>query len=178
MAHIRSATRADCDRLGLITVTASNGAFAGVIPDHHLDRAWTPEKSASAWRATFDQNTDRAQELRVVEVGGAVVGFVWSCPWADTIGYDSSVRGLYVLPAEQGRGLGRDLVADAVSRLRARGLTSLEIGCVRENASCGFYRHLGGTEIGHRPAQVDDFVTAEILFGWTDSSSLVLDSPA
>lgn len=174
--HIRPATLADCDRIGLITVTASNSAFTGIIPEQHLDGAWTPEMSASTWRATFDQNTDRGQELRVAERDGQVVGFVWSCPWADTVGYDSSVRGLYVLPAEQGRDIGRTLVSDAVRRLRARRLHSLEIGCVRENPSCGFYRHLGGAEIGVRPAKVDDFVTAEILFGWADSAILVLDS--
>jgi ribosomal protein S18 acetylase RimI-like enzyme len=169
----RDARIEDCDALGLITVSASHSTFIGHIPEECLDFSWTPAQSARGWRDSFPTNTDRGQTFRVLERGDRVIGFVWAAPWADSEGYDGSIQGLYVLPTRQRQGLGRKLLRDAVRRLQRGGARSVEIGCVRENPSCGFYRHLGGIEIGRRPVKVDAFQTEEILFGWPDLSSLL-----
>ena len=167
-AQIRDATLEDCDQLGLITVSASLSAFIGAIPEEHLDLNWKPESSADGWRRSFAENTNRGQLFRVIEAGERLIGFAWSAPWAETEDYDASIRGLYVHPSYQGCGFGRLLIQDSASILLNHGARSLEIGCVRENPNCEFYRHLGGIEIGSRPARVDSFDTQEILFGWPD----------
>jgi GNAT superfamily N-acetyltransferase len=154
-------------------VSASHSAFIGHILEECLDFSWTPEQSAQGWRASFPANTDRGQAFRVLERGDRVIGFVWAAPWADSNGYDSSIQGLYVLPTCQRQGFGRMLLGDAICALQRGGARSVEIGCVRENPSCGFYMHLGGIEIGRRPVKVDAFQTEEILFGWPDLSSLL-----
>jgi L-amino acid N-acyltransferase YncA len=170
---MRDAQVEDCDQIGLITVSASHSAFIGSIPEEDLDFTWTPETSANGWRESFAENTDRGQAFRVLETHGRVIGFAWSAPWADTEGYDASIRGLYVLPTCQHKGLGRLLLSDAAMILNRNGARSVEIGCVRENPSCDFYRHMGGVEIGSRPVEVDLFGTREILFGWPDLSALI-----
>jgi GNAT superfamily N-acetyltransferase len=172
-ASIRDAQVADCDRLGLITVSASHSAFVGAIPEASLDFSWTPEQSAKGWRTSFARYTDRSQAFRVLESCGEVIGFAWSAPWADIEGYDASVRGLYVLPTCQRQGFGRLLLSDAAMILQRHGARSVEIGCVKENPNCGFYLSLGGIEVGRRPARVDAFQTEEILFGWPDISVLM-----
>ena len=78
------------------------------------------------------------------------------------------MQALYVLPTWQGRGVGRTLLGHAMRLLRAGGKDSVEIGCIRENPNCDFYRHLGGVEIGRRPNRVDRFETEELFFGWRD----------
>ena len=171
--QIRDARIEDCEAMGLITVAASHSTFIGVIPEEAIDFAWTPAMSAEGWRDSWPRNTDRGQWFRVAERTRRVVGFVWSAPWADSPAYDASIRGLYVLPTCQRQGIGRLLVRDAAHALRSGGARSVEIGCVRENPSCAFYRHLGGVEIGRRPVQVDAFDTVEILFGWPDISVLI-----
>ncbi len=170
---IRVALIEDCVRLGLITVSASHSVFIGAIPEESLDFSWTPEQSAAGWRDSFAASTDRGQAFRVLEQDAKVVGFAWSAPWADTSGYDASVLGLYVLPTWQRKGVGRLLLADAASIQARNGAQSIEIGCVKENPSCGFYRRCGGVEIGRRPARVDAYQTEEILFGWADISALI-----
>jgi L-amino acid N-acyltransferase YncA len=170
---MRDAQVEDCDQIGLITVSASHSAFVGSIPEEDLDFTWTPETSATGWRESFAENTDRGQAFRVLETDGRVIGFAWSAPWADTEGYDASIRGLYVLPTCQRKGLGRLLLSDAATILHRNGARSVEIGCVRENPSCDFYEHMGGVEIGSRPVEVDRFKTREILFGWPDLSALI-----
>ena len=64
------------------------------------------------------------------------------------------------------------LLKHGVTRLRDAGLRSLEIGCLKENRSCGFYRHMGGVEIGRSQVRVDRYDTEEILFGWRNLSTL------
>ncbi len=168
MISIREAALRDCDGIGRVTVAAALATFVDAIPAEHLDLSWTPEQSAAGWRTTLaDPSLDRSLFL-VAEHQNQIVGFVWAERRADSDGFDGSVRGLYVLPAQQGLGTGRYLFRCAVERLREVGATSLEVGCVQENPSCGFYRRLGGREIGRRPAKVDEYPTEEILFGWPD----------
>jgi L-amino acid N-acyltransferase YncA len=171
--HIRNATEDDCDAIGLITVSASHSAFIGAVPEELLDFAWTPEQSAANWRAGFTTFLDRGQSFQVAESNDRVIGFVWAKPWADTAGYDCCVQGLYVLPTCQRQGVGRRLLSHVAAELHKNNKQSLEIGCVKENPSCNFYRHLGGVEIGARPVKVDSYETSEILFGWPDLSILI-----
>lgn len=61
----------------------------------------------------------------------------------------------------------------AANRLRRRhAITSLLIGCIKENPSRGFYHHLGGIESFRRPGTVDNYQTEEIFFRWTDLAPL------
>lgn len=170
--HIRPITPADIDALGLITVTASHSVFIGAIPEEDIDFNWTPAVSAANWRRTFDQDRALYDQFWVAEEQGRVIAYVWSAPGANTPGFDWSVRGLYVLPTRQREGIGRTLLAFVADRLARDGVTTLEIGCVKENPSCGFYRHLGGAEVGRRPVAVDAYDTEEILFGWRDLAPL------
>ena len=143
-----------------------------MIPELLLDLSWTPEQSAAGWRNGFLENTADGQGFFVAEIDNQGVGFVWSQPQADTEGFQACIKGLYVLPTFQGKGIGRELVAYAVRELLDMNLQGLEIGCVKENPSCDFYRRLGGLEIGTRPVKVDRYDTEEILFGWRDMRAL------
>jgi GNAT superfamily N-acetyltransferase len=169
LMKVPDAAPRDSDALGLVTVSASNSAFVGAIPEELYDFGWTPEASATGWRDTFDANTDRGQHFLVLEAEERVVGFLWLKPWAEfESSYGGEVQALYVLPTWQGRGVGRTLLGHAMRLLRAGGKDSVEIGCIRENPNCDFYRHLGGVEIGRRPNRVDRFETEELFFGWRD----------
>ena len=172
MLHIRDATIEDCEQFGLITVTASHSVFIGVIPEELLDFSWTPETSATNWRNTFSENTNRDQKFFVAESEDRLLGFVWSKPWAEAAEFDATIQALYVLPTMQRRGIGRSLISFAVVELLKLGMQSLQIGCVKENPSCDFYRQLGGVEFSRKPVQIDAFETDEILFGWSNLSSL------
>ncbi len=167
---IRTATTEDSDALGLITVSASLRAFLGQVPEERLDLGWRPEDSATGWRTSLE-NLSADQFMLVAEIDGRVGGFVWA--GLTNLDGQGQILGLYVLPTLHGRGIGRRLVAAAVDRLETRAsITSLLIGCVKENPSCGFYRHLGGTEAFRRPTTVDDFHTEEIVFSWSDLAPL------
>ncbi len=153
-------------------MSGSLATFLGHVPEEKLDFGWTPSDSARSWRRTI-ASLPANEFFDVAEVGDRVVGFVWAGSNTEKEDVVGTVRGLYVAPTRQGRGIGRALLRHAAARLVAAGATSLLIGCVRENPSCGFYRHLGGVEAYRRPQTVDRFETEEIFFSWTDLTPLL-----
>lgn len=169
---IRAARLDDSDDLGVITVAASLGAFIGHIPEQMLDLTWTPAQSASSWKQLLvELHPDDLFDVAETPEHG-VVGFVWAGPSARQAGGVGEIRGLYVLPSQQRRGIGRRLMAHSVRQLRARSMSSLLVGCIKENPSCDFYRHLGGVESFREPGTVDRHATEEIFFSWRDSRIL------
>jgi len=77
----------------------------------------------------------------VCTVGNLIVGYCFG---------DSSTGEIVVLallPAYEGHGTGKALIAKVSNRLRSIGHTRLFLGCSRDPASrsYGFYRHLGWT---------------------------------
>jgi len=173
--HIRPATIEDCDALGLVIVTASWSTFLGRIPEQYFDFSWTPEVSAANWRESFDETPGPGELFYVAEQDGQVVGFIRAEAGADCPDLEWSIRALYVLPSYQRQGVGRGLLSYVARELAAAGVNSLEIGCVKENPSCGFYRRLGGVEMGRRPNKIDHYSTKEILFGWPNVKDLIDD---
>ena len=171
--RIRVATIDDCEALGLIIVTASWRTFLGRIPEKDFDFSWTPEVSAAIWRESFEEDIGADELFYVAEEDNQVVGFVWAEAGADCEGLEWHIGALYILPSQQGKGIGRALLSHVARELSAAGINSLEIGCIKENPSRGFYEHLGGIEMGRRPNCVDRYQTEEILFGWRDIKDLI-----
>ncbi len=169
---MRTATLDDCGALGLITVSASLATFLGQIPEVLLDLTWTPAESAAGWRRTLDElpGSDLFEVYEDAEFG--VIGFVWAGQ-SERVPGAGEIRGLYVLPTQQTRGVGQQLLVHAARRLHSRSLDALVVGCIRENPSCDFYRHLGGVDLFTRPNKVDEFQTEEIFFIWPNITSLL-----
>jgi GNAT superfamily N-acetyltransferase len=173
--RIRAATIDDCEALGLITVTASWATFLGRIPEKDFDFSWTPEVSAANWRRSFEEDIGPDELFYVAEQDDQIVGFVWAEAGADCEALEWHIGALYILPSQQRKGLGRALLSHVARALSVAGVKSLEIGCIKENPSCGFYKHLGGIEMGRRPNNVDKYRTEEILFGWRDIGDLIAE---
>jgi L-amino acid N-acyltransferase YncA len=170
---IRPAEFKDCDDLGLVIVSAFFSAFLGHIPEQYLDFSWSPAVSAANWKRDFQEISQSDCHFFVFEVNTSVIGYLLATPGASTKGYHWSVDHLNVLPSKQRAGVGRALLSCLAAVLHQSSVKTLEIGCVKENPSCGFYRHLGGKPLGTRAAKVDAYNTEEILFGWPDIAVLI-----
>ena len=143
MVKIRPATTEDSDALRLITVSASLSAFVGRVSEESLDLGWRPEDSAAGWRATT-RKFSQDQFVLVAEIGQTVVSFVCAGLTDDRV--TGEINGLYVLPTRHGHGIGRLLAANAVDRLKQReSITSLLIGCIRENPAYSFSTETSGS---------------------------------
>ncbi|MCF7547702.1 GNAT family N-acetyltransferase [Pseudonocardia sp. WMMC193] len=96
----------------------------------------------------------RAGRLHLIALGGPedLDGVVFLQPGGGpVVEHRATVLRLMVHPQRQGRGLGRLLLAAAVDRARALGLTQLLLSARGGTGLPAFYRHLGWTEVGRFP---------------------------
>lgn len=126
--------------VGYVVGTADSQAFA-----RWQEQAWWPALRDRLPRPEdVDHGTRDHELLRVVHDGAT---------------YDEAVTGAYpahlhidLLPAAQGRGLGRELIATLVAALRARGVPGLHLGVSAENTGAiAFYRRVGFVEVAAHP---------------------------
>ncbi|WP_307544285.1 GNAT family N-acetyltransferase [Streptomyces sp. V3I8] len=137
-------TLADCPRVAEIRVRGWQHAYAGLMPRSYLDgldvAAELPRR-----RAHFERAGEGVVNL-VAEWAGEVVG--WSChgPYRDGEHRtaDAELYAIYVAPDRLGRGVGRALLRESVTRCAAAGHGRMLLWVVRENADARrFYEKAG-----------------------------------
>jgi ribosomal protein S18 acetylase RimI-like enzyme len=185
---IRSARETDAPAMGRLMVETFLRAHKGQIPEGAWQRRqeeWTWEVSASSWSRSIreiadgsspkdcvylavDEAAAEAQVAGLVMGGPAEVG-----PWEEA----GEIYALYVRYGYQRRGLGRKLLQAAVRHLRQLGMYSLVIGSVVANEPANqFYKSLGGQVVGQRESEDEGFPILEQIFGWEDSSRLLMEA--
>ncbi|WP_158617207.1 GNAT family N-acetyltransferase [Falsigemmobacter faecalis] len=89
-----------------------------------------------------------AHWLRVLREGGDLIGLIHTAPGAGEImGGCGEICHLYIRPDQQGRGLGQQLLQEALGALRLAGHRRAALAVVAQNHSArAFYRRCGGRE--------------------------------
>lgn len=112
-----------------------------------LDRAcfgnpWAPE----VWNAEVARDV---AVVTIVEDGPAAPLLAASCLWI--VADEAHLLRLATAPAVRGRGFGRDLLTDALSRARGAGCRAMILEVARGNlAAVGLYRRAGFVVVGVR----------------------------
>jgi ribosomal protein S18 acetylase RimI-like enzyme len=109
---IRDASVDDADAIGSVSVRAWQAAYRGIMPDAYLDGLRAEERAATWRQGLADPRPE--QHVRVVTVGGDVVGFAASGPEAADVtdGETGELYAINVDPDHWGRGLGRVLLGE------------------------------------------------------------------
>ncbi len=118
---LRPAAEADGEAIGRIKVQTWRRAYAGLLPAAAL--AGLDEATEAAEWGAYARDTPPGHRLIVATRADRVIGYGRSepCPEPDARGA-GEVAGLYVQPADQGRGAGRAMLAWLTDDLVARGL--------------------------------------------------------
>ena len=139
------------DRQALLEITVR--AFDGVSLDQNIEKRFG-EIAGVNWqgRKTRHIEADIAVEpqgILVYESDGAVVGFVSTrTNYGTLIGW---IPNLAVHPDHQGKGIGKELLAAALERLRKNGMLFARIETLEQNSRClAFYPAMGFQEIGRQ----------------------------
>ncbi len=111
------------------------------------------------------------QQILVAEVDGQVVGDLWLVRGRLTKSRHTATIGMSVIAGYRGRGLGRSLLTEAITRARDWGVEKLVLSVFSSNlAAIGLYRSLGFLEEGRRVRQyrltvgdVDEVIMAKWL---------------
>jgi phosphinothricin acetyltransferase len=144
MTEIRDATEAD---LGAI-LEITNEAIANTTAVWSL----TPATMESR-RSWMVERQSRGFPVRVATLDGAVIGFASFGDFRPWEGYAHTVEhSLYVHPAAQGHGAGKDLLGDLITLAQAKRKHVMMAGIESGNiVSLALHRRLGFEETGRLP---------------------------
>jgi GNAT superfamily N-acetyltransferase len=168
---IRRAREDDAAGVERVRTETWRSAYRGLLPDQLIDGL---QVNVTRRRERL-RSPPPAQLDFVAEEDAEVVGYAFAGPErTGDAAYRGEVYAIYVLPSHQGKGFGRALIRESARELAARGLTSLLIWVLRENApGRAFYERLGGVASREKPLDIpglEDHV--EVGYGWPDTTPL------
>ena len=127
------------------------------------------EGRAKALAARFEE-PDYAMAVAETQ-DGDVVGFVdWGINRHAQWPHDRELYAIYLLPSYQGRGLGRRLFQAAAEGILEGGPHSMLLCVLGINPHLGFYRRLGGQEVGSGHLEVAGEDRPLVYYGWSPSA--------
>ncbi|WP_255305886.1 GNAT family N-acetyltransferase [Streptomyces sp. Wb2n-11] len=150
--HLRDMTIDDCEAVARVRVRGWQSAYAGMIPQAHLD-AMSVEEDAARRRAHLAEAEAEAAGTGagagrdvVAERDGQVIG--WGCygPYRDEgePAAGAELYALYVLPEHRSTGAGRALTAELLARAATDGHPRMLLWVLTENTLARrFYEKAG-----------------------------------
>lgn len=163
---IRLATVEDANAIGMIHRVGQRLAAAEALPKTAL--SITAAQHGEEWRHWLRlQAMGRASGfVLVVDTRQGVGGFLCTVPPRTPDGLGAwTIRHLYVLPAFQGQGLGRRLLAAALARVRSAGAEEIELVTFANSPQRGFHEQQGWQEVGDAKLIIGRTVLAGIRYG-------------
>lgn len=168
--HIRPAVAADAPAIADVHVQSWRESYAGIVPEAYLTGLDAAERSRR-WHDSISGAEAPWQAFTALSGGpqGPVAGFI-SCGAAREAftGYAGEIYALYLLRAAQGEGAGRALFDAARQSLKSCGINGLYLWVLADNPAAGFYRHMGGREIGRKMLDIGGAALEEIAYGWEE----------
>jgi len=172
LTRIRRAVAKDAASIAKVHIDAWLTTYQGIVPDRHLSNL-SYDRSQRMWEATLLD--PKSQDAVYVAEGDSqnIVGYASCGPDRDNDPtYKGEVYGLYVLQKIQRTGIGKRLMAAAVSDLKSRGFNSMIVWVLAANPSRRFYERLGGDHIQTRNITIGGKQLEEYGYGWKNLDSL------
>ncbi|MGH2499234.1 MAG: GNAT family N-acetyltransferase [Candidatus Limnocylindria bacterium] len=167
---MRDATPDDAAAIRRVQVDTWRVAYLHLLPAEVLDSLSYDD---SMWRRILsERRADGA--VFVIERDRHVIGFVSVGPerTADPV-HRGEIYAIYVLPGHQRKGIGRELMRRGAEALAARGIGSLLLWVLRENAAGrAFYERLGGRRLREKQERLHGVEVVEVAYGWEDTAPL------
>lgn len=131
------------------------------------------ERRAEQWKDPLDDSTDAYHSTVVAETGGRIIGFAnYGREQEGDLNYQGELFAIYILKEFQGRGVGQNLVREAVAGLLALDISSMLVWVLSGNPSRRFYEQLGGKILREKSIQIGESTLLEGAYGWRDIRSL------
>ena len=169
---IRAASPLDAAALARVQRESWRTTYAGILP---LDviASLAGRKSESVWMRRLAGPAE-AQATFVAERAGRIVGFAHCGDARHKLeGLDAEVYALYVLQAEQRRGVGRSLVRACARHFVRHGQFGFYLWVLKANRARMFYEALGGEEVAEKTERLGLHSFSEIAYAWHDLTALV-----
>ncbi len=174
--EIRRATADDIPAIARVRVDTWRTSYAGALPAEYLAGLTHDDPALlERWRrAIADERPERLVSVAEDAAAGVVAYLSAGREAGGDPLHTGEVYAIYVLPAHQGRGIGRELMRVAATHLAAHGLASLLVWTLRRGPSRPFYEALGGRVVRERHEPWEKgLVLDEVGYGWDDLAPLI-----
>jgi GNAT superfamily N-acetyltransferase len=168
--QIRPATPADAAGIARVHVQSWRETYAGIVPEAHLAGLDVAART-QRWHDSLSGAKPPWQAFVAVSDahGGDILGFVsLGAAREDFNGFAGELYALYLLRAAQGTGIGRQLFDAARQSLKSCGINGMYLWVLADNPTDGFYRHMGGRELGRKMLDIGGKDLEEIAYGWEE----------
>jgi GNAT superfamily N-acetyltransferase len=171
---IRSGAVSDSAAVGRILAEGWRQAYSGFMPESELGPRVDPYHRAREVGAWLSSDFDRDAELLLVaDQAGEVVGFLAArLGDRNDVGSAGQVTLLYVSPARQGQGIGRQLLLEAVEWFKMRVSGPISIGAFEQNPFRSFYDAIGGVPVKTVRSRVDAIEWPVVVYLWPSAEAL------
>lgn len=147
---VRLATKEDVHAIATVRIETWRAAYAGLIHQAVLDRMDVDREAARRAELWEQYHSDpRGAEL-IAEADGELAGWAVVGPSLDDdLPEDGQIYAIYALPSFWSAGVGRALMTDAETRLRAAGFETAHLWVLEGNErAASFYERHGWREDG------------------------------
>lgn len=137
-----TATIEDASPIADVHIRSWQAAYAEILDPEFL-AALSVESRTARWQAILSANDSTTL---VVRQGSEISGFVnfGKCRDAEAPGDQGEIHAIYVAPSAWGKGVGRELMIQAMNELRALGFLSVSLWVLSNNLrSIRFYESFG-----------------------------------
>jgi ribosomal protein S18 acetylase RimI-like enzyme len=169
---VRAASADDAPAIARVHRESWRTTYGGILPLAVI-ASHAGDKSEGRWRNRLTV-AGAGEATWLAERGGSVVGFA-SCGDArhKLEGLEAEIYALYVLQAEQRRGVGRELVRACARHFVLNGHFGFYLWVLKANRARMFYEALGGQEIGQKSERLGLHSFSEVAYAWHDLTGLV-----
>jgi GNAT superfamily N-acetyltransferase len=141
---VRTARPEDADAIARVHIRSWQRAYSHAFSAEALESLGeTHERRAERWRSTTKDPAPRSHTL-VAEADDEVVGFAFVAPARDEHEQCGELYMIYVAPEAWGRGAGRALMAELLSRLRGEGFSEAILWVLEDNPRTRRFYELAG----------------------------------
>lgn len=166
--EVRDAMPADADGVASTHIACWQEAYEDHLPKDFLDRlSESFERRREFWEGVA-KSPGPKEALLVATAADDVVGFAHVCPSRDPLADEATgeVTAIYLRKSHWGRGIGRELFAEAINRLRACGFVDATLWVLDSNTRTRrFYEAAGWVLDGSEKAdQIGDLALREVRY--------------
>lgn len=173
MITIRRAVPSDAPEIAQVQVTTWRDSYPGILPSRYLV-GMSLARITARWRAALAQTEPVSGVFVAQTVGAQLVGYGSCGPRRSN--RPSEARGeiyeVYVMPAAQGQGVGRGLMAAMAEHLVTRDLGPALVWVLKDNPARWFYQRLGARLCAEETMRFAGVPLLQLAYGWPDTAAL------
>jgi GNAT superfamily N-acetyltransferase len=167
---VRTAKLEDAAGIAHVQVESWRTTYTGIVPDAFLSSLNT-EGQTQRWQSLLAGDVNLAF---VAEDEAGIFGFASGGRIREAaVDYDAELYAIYLLLQRQKQGIGRILISNLASGLRARGFKSMLLWVLEANPSVSFYKCLGGIPVAQKLIRLGEVDLQELAFGWPTLDALI-----